>query len=173
MIWMWGRTSPALIFFFTLHLSWHPGCCFSSRAIIQMCLTLLLPDTNLGHTKWTIYPIKSFHFHAKTMSASPCDIFWRSFLAISSKPDEDVIINDAKFSWKYLMVATEFQQISIRLPMAVYSSLILQFYWSKGTQILAASVKWTVIKLFKNRTAGEIIIKNDTRLLEIISHLVW
>lgn len=46
-----GPTSSTLIFFFTMHLLWHSGSCFPSRATFKMCWALLLPDTNLGHTK--------------------------------------------------------------------------------------------------------------------------
>lgn len=85
--------------------------------------------------------------------------FGDSFWQFLPNAEEDVIINDAKFFLRYLMVNTKFQHPSICLPITVHSFLILQF---RLVQNLAASVKWTVIKLFKNGTARVIIVQNDT-----------
>lgn len=192
MIWMWGPTSPIIIFFFTLALSWHPGSCFSRRAPFQMCLTLLLPDTNLGHTKRVNdlhnqikvkvkvnFNVK-FDIHARHTAsikllsqASPCDIFWWSFSGNFVQTQIKMWLLMTLTPWNIWWLTQSSSKSQYDLLLQCISPRYYSFDWSRGPQNLAASVKWTVIKLFKNGTAGEIIIQNDPRLLEIIAHLVW
>lgn len=151
MIWMCCPTSPSLIFFFTLQFSWHPGICFCSRATFQRCWTLLLPDTNLGHTKRVNNcpnPIILFPRHNMWHISAP---FWQ-FLPNS---DEDVIIHYAKFHLKSLMVDKEFQQIPIGHPITSSPPIYYSFNWSQN---LAASVKWT-LNCFKMRLRVKLLYK--------------
>lgn len=130
MIWMWGPTSPTLISFFTLHLSWHPGSCFSSRATFYH----LSPWRQSGSHQKSEWFTQSNHFISTPQLCQHLHVtyFGGPFWQFLPNPDEDAIINDAKFALKYLMVDTELQQISVWLPITVHSSPILQFRLVRG-----------------------------------------
>lgn len=173
MIWMWGPTSPTLISFFTLHLSWHPGSCFSSRATFYH----LSPWRQSGSHQKSERFTQSNHFISTPQLQYVSISMWHILVVLSGNFFQTqmkmwllMTLNSPWNIWWLTQSSSKSQSdfLSQCIPPQYYS-----FDWSGGTQNLAASVKLTVIKLFKNGTAGEIMIQNDTRLLEIIFHRVW
>lgn len=109
-----------------------------------------------------IFPINSF-LHGITMSIFIC--FSIPFWLFLPNPGEDKIIKDKKY-WNIWWLTQGWSKCVSASPLITMYSFpdIKVWIGLGGTQNLAGGVKWTVIKMFKTGTVGEIVIWNEIRV---------
>lgn len=153
-----------------MHLLWQPGSCFPSRATFKMCWVLLLPDSNLGHTK----RVNDFTNQIILFPCHNCTSIsvWHILVILSGNFFQTQIkmwlLKTWKSSWNTWWL-TQSSSKSQSVFLSVYSSLILLFRLILGNTNSSSLCKMNSYSTIYKCDCR----KNDTSFPEIISHLVW